>query len=222
MIGAVIAMESEAKILLDILQVERKEEVSGKPVFVGKAAGEEVALILCGIGKVNAAIGAQILLDKFGADKLLNFGVAGSILDGTEVKEVYLISHAVEYDFDLSELNHTKIGTPNELDYNLLPLKVPSLPLPIRVLATGDRFNDSPVDHDLIQNYMQAQVRDMEGAAIARTGLHAKVPVTIVKAISDKYGSNSSFEQYHSNMLGALENLQKHLPAVLKEMNKAE
>ena len=218
MIGAVIAMTSEANILKDLMTVREERKICNKSVYIGALADIEIVLIVCGVGKVNAAIGAQMLIDLFHADKILNFGVAGGISETTETTEVYLISHAVEYDFDLSELNHTKIGTPDELTDNRLPLFLPAVDLPRRVLATGDRFNDSPADHDLIEHYMQADIRDMEGAAIARTCMHAGVPVTEVKAISDKYGSNSSFEQYRANMNTALSRLKGYLPDIIRSL----
>ena len=65
---------------------------------------------------------------------------------------------------------------------------------------------------------MQADIRDMEGAAIARTCMHAGVPVTEVKAISDKYGSNSSFEQYRANMNTALSHLKGYLPEIIRSL----
>ncbi len=216
MIGAVIAMTSEAKILKDLMVVSGETFVSDKPIYAGKILGKDVVLIVCGIGKVNAAIGAQILIDRYGADKMINFGVAGGIKENTEITQVYAISSAVEYDFDLSELNNTKIGTPDEftdnyMDLNVLPLRN----IPLRKLATGDRFNDNKDDYLLIRDYMQADIRDMEGAAIVRTAIHAKLPVYEFKAISDKAGNKSSFEQYRSNMNEALANLKAYLPAII-------
>ena len=85
MIGAVIAMQSEADIFLDEMQVSRSLTVSGKKIHVGMAYGKEVAACICGVGKVNAALGAQILISKFDAKSLLNLGVAGSLNQETEI-----------------------------------------------------------------------------------------------------------------------------------------
>ena len=72
MIGIVIAMQSEADILLEDMKISRSLTISGKNVFVGTAYGKEVALCVCGVGKVNAALGSQLLVSKFDAAKLLN------------------------------------------------------------------------------------------------------------------------------------------------------
>ena len=128
MIGVVIAMQSEADILLDEMQVLRSLTVSGKKVHVGKAYGKDVALCICGVGKVNAALGTQLLVSKFDAEKLLNIGVAGGLNKSTELCNVYQISSAVQFDFDLVQLNGTKIGTLNEYTENYLTLNTLDLP----------------------------------------------------------------------------------------------
>lgn len=215
MIGAVIAMSSEAEILKGLMDIKKEECVSGKKIFIGEFAGKQIALIICGVGKVNAAIGTQILLDLYKADKILNFGVAGGITDSTETKGVYAIWEAVEYDFDLSELNNTKIGTPDEFTDNYMKLNTTNLDIPLRKLATGDRFNDNKQDYLLIKDYMQADIRDMEGAAVVRCAIHAKVPVYSFKAISDKAGNKSSFEQYAENKNAALDNLKNYLKEII-------
>lgn len=212
MIGIVIAMECEAEILLRDMQIESKEIRCGKTIYIGKAYQKELTLIVCGVGKVNAAVGAQILLDLYHAEYLINFGVAGGIWKNTEVAGVYQIEKAVQYDFDLAELNQTKIGTLNEFSENYLPLSTLSAPLPCRKLATADRFNDNPEDYSLIKNYMEADIRDMEGGAVAQVAIHAGVPCYEWKAISDQAGNQSSFEQYNANKLRALENLRREFP----------
>lgn len=77
MLGIVVALESEAEILLEEMETFRVLTVSGKTVHVGRAFGKDVALVVCGVGKVNAALGTQLLVSKFDAEKLFNFGVAG-------------------------------------------------------------------------------------------------------------------------------------------------
>ena len=70
-------------------------------------------LYVAGVGKVNAAAAAQKAIDA-GADEIINCGVAGGLDPAMEVGEAYEISQAVEYDFDLTLINGTKLGTHNE------------------------------------------------------------------------------------------------------------
>lgn len=218
MIGAVIAMQSEADVLLNQMQVQRSLTVSGKNVYVGMAFGKQVALCVCGVGKVNAALGAQLLVSKFDARSLINFGVAGGLNDGTKLCEVYQIGQAVQFDFDLTQLNGTKIGTLDEYQENYLPLQHFKADLPVKNLGTADRFNDSHVDYKLLTEELRADIRDMEGAAIVQAAHAAKLPVYSLKAISDVAGSGSTTEQYLLNRGKALENLQKVLPEIFEEL----
>ncbi len=218
MIGAVIAMQSEADILLEEMNVMSSLTVSGKKIHVGKAYGKDVALCVCGVGKVNAALGTQLLVSKFDAEKILNFGVAGSLNANTKLCEVYQISGAVQFDFDLVQLNGTKIGTLNEYTENYLSLNLLKGNFEKRKLGTADRFNDSPDDYKLLIEELRADIRDMEGGAVVQAAYAAELPVYSVKAISDVAGSGSTTEQYLENKDKALKNLKAALPAIFESL----
>lgn len=217
MIGVVIAMQSEADILLEEMNVVRSLKVSGKNVHVGTAYGKEIALCVCGVGKVNAALGTQLLVSKFDAEKILNFGVAGSLNKKTKLCAVYQISGATQFDFDLVQLNGTKIGTLNEYTESYLSLNVLK-GFQKRKLGTADRFNDSPEDYKLLTGELEADIRDMEGAAIVQAAYSAELPVYAVKAISDVAGSGSTTEQFLVNKDKALQNLKAALPTIFEQL----
>ena len=218
MIGAVIAMQSEADILLKEMKIHRSLTVSGKKVHVGTAFGKEIAVCVCGVGKVNAALGTQLLMSKFDATKLLNFGVAGGLNDGVALCGVYQIGEAVQFDFDLTQLNGTKIGTLDEYEENYLSLDRLPIDLPFKKLGTSDRFNDSPADYALLTKELEADIRDMEGAAIVQAAYSAQLPVYSVKAISDLAGSGSTTEQFLKNKEQALSNLKAALPMIFEAL----
>ena len=218
MIGAVIAMHSEADILLDQMKIHRSLTVSGKKIHVGTAFGKEIAVCICGVGKVNAALGAQLLVSKFDAAKLLNFGVAGGLNQGTQLCGVYQIGEAVQFDFDLTQLNGTKIGTLDEYEENYLSLDRFKANFPVKKLGTSDRFNDCPQDYKLLTEELKADIRDMEGAAIVQAAYAAQLPVYSLKAISDVAGSGSTTEQFLINKDKALQNLKAALPLIFEEL----
>ena len=124
MIGAVIAMQSEADILLNQMNISSSLNISGKNVHIGNAFGKDIAVCVCGVGKVNAALGTQLLISKFDVKTILNFGVAGSLNNNTKLCQIYQITGAVQFDFDLVQLNGTKIGTLNEYTENYLALNI--------------------------------------------------------------------------------------------------
>ena len=214
MIGVVIAMDIEADVLLDNMEIENIATVHGKPLYTGSAFGKQLMLCVCGVGKVNAAAGTCAVLEK-GADVVLNFGVAGGLHSRTELTEVYRIDRAVQYDFDLVQLNGGKVGTLDGEEDNMLPLHALKIDCPARTLASGDRFNDSAADHDLLLS-LGANIRDMEGAAIAQVCKYAGVPCCSVKAISDVYGAGSTTDQYLANRAKALLNLKASLKEIME------
>ena len=218
MIGVVVAMDSEATALLSQTDIENILTVYGKPVYEGKAFGKEVRICVCGVGKVNAAAGTCAVL-ALGADVVLNFGVAGGLHAKTQLTELYLIEKAVEYDFDLTQLNGGAVGTLDGETENFLPLFVPdALDFPRRALASGDRFNDSADDHALLLA-LGAHIRDMEGAAIAQVCKYAGVPFVSVKAVSDVYGAGSTTEQYQKNLARAMLNVKAYMGEIFAALD---
>lgn len=211
MIGCVIAFDKEAEILLDNMEVENIQTIYGKTVHFGKAFGKDILLVVSGVGKVNAAAGACAAIAK-GADVILNFGVAGGLNERTEVSEVYIIDKVVQYDYDCVQLNGKAIGTLDGEEENFIPLTVPAeIDFPRRSLGTGDRFNDSPVDHKLLTEQLGCDIREMEAGAIAQVCKYAGLPFVSVKAISDVYGSGSTTDQFRKNLRLALLNLKAFL-----------
>ncbi len=214
-------MDSEAEPLVGNMTDISESRVHDRRVVCGKLCGEEVAAVVCGVGKVNAAAGAQYAVDRLGADRIVNIGVAGGLNDRLEIGKIYSVSHAVQYDFDLVQLNRTEIGTLNEYAENYLPLAVPEI-YPTKRLATGDRFNDSAEDYKLLTEVLEADVRDMEGGAIAQVCKHAGVPFYSFKAVSDLAGSGSTTEQYMRNLRLCAERLNGEIKTIFGAVNNHE
>lgn len=199
MIVFVIAMESEAApVIANMTCVERSDRY-GRAVVTGLLCGEKTAVVVCGVGKVNAAAGTQYAIDCLGADRIINIGVAGGLNPSTEVAKIYSISAVVQYDFDLVALNGTPMGTLNEYSQPYLPLSLTPI-YPLMKVGTGDRFNDDIADFELLTKELKADIRDMELGAIAHVCRHADVPCYAFKAISDVAGSGSTTEQFVKNL----------------------
>jgi adenosylhomocysteine nucleosidase len=155
-------------------------------------------LIVCGIGKVNAAAAAQKAISEFGADIIVNAGLAGGFGAEMNPGEVYEVSAAVEYDFDLSKLNGTAVGVLDEYDSPYLEAETVGL-FPSRILATGDHFNDSEADYTLIRDVLGAGLRDMEGAAIAHVCKKNGVKFRSLKCVTNVAGRGSMTGQYENS-----------------------
>lgn len=218
MIGCVIAMDREAEILLESMETENMRTMYGKSLHIGHIFGKEIALVVSGVGKVNAAAGACAAIAQ-GADVVLNFGVAGGLREEkTQIAELYLVNRVLQYDFDLVQINGGKVGTLDGEEDNFLPLFCPkALGFPRRAVGTGDRFNDSPTDHKLLLD-LGCDIREMELGAIAQVCKYAGVPCVSVKAVSDVYGFESTTAQYLKNSKLALLNLKAHLKEILESI----
>ena len=158
---------------------------------------ETDVLIVCGIGKVNAAAAAQRAISEFGAELIVNAGLAGGFGSDMSAGDVYEVASAVEYDFDLARLNGTSVGVLDEYDSAYLDAETVGV-FPSAVLATGDHFNDSEEDYSLIRDELGAGLRDMEGAAIAHVCKKNGVRFRAVKCITNVAGKGSMTGQYEN------------------------
>lgn len=160
-------------------------------------------LYLAGIGKVNAALTTQKAIDE-GATEIVNAGVSGGFDPTMEIGGVYEVARAVQYDFDLSALNHTPVGQLDERKSPYYELKVGVGKG--KTLATGDRFRDDDADLPLLRS-LGADLRDMEGAAIAHVCEKNNIPCRIIKSVTNVHGKGVMTGQYQSNLTKALATL---------------
>ncbi len=200
MIGIVVALNSEVEKLLTKVDELNEISLADKKAYSCKVANKEVIIAISGIGKVNAAITTQLLIDKFSPDFILNFGTCGGTNKSVEILKYYAITKCAQFDFDLRELDGVPLGYIQDYDTVFFPTNIIGLDyLEESVLASSDRFTDNPVDIDNI-NQMGASVRDMEGGAIAQTCVANKVPLFMIKGISDVVGSGTAQEQFFKNL----------------------
>lgn len=200
-----IAMDNEAQCLIDNLQDIREEKLYGRRVLHGSLDGEKVMLVVSGIGKSNAAAATQLAIQS-GATEIVNVGVAGGLDASMNVGDIYEIESAVQYDFDLTQINGTVMGTLDEYNTPYIPLAVDGR-FPAKTIGSGDRFNDSEADNDLLVQALACQVRDMECAAVAHVCERAGVTCKAFKCISDVRGNGSAPGQYVDNLRKCLEKL---------------
>ena len=208
----VTAMDCEAETVVRNLADVREERLFGRKVVFGTLGAEETAVVVAGVGKANAAAGTQLAIGSLAADVIINVGVAGGLDPALSVGAVYRASKAVEYDFDLSKVNGTSVGTPNECDTPFFELAAVG-DWPVAVVATGDRFTDDENDFDFLRSTFGASVRDMELGAIAHAAFHAGIPVCSFKAITNVVGQGAMTAQYKENLPRCLDVLAREVPS---------
>lgn len=220
LIGFVVAMEKEAKHLLKEANITNEQTIASKKIFLGKIWGSNFVLILSGIGKVNAGMSTQLLIDRFSPDIIINFGVAGGKANsGLKAGDIVQVSKVCQYDYDLSEIDNVDIGYMQDYNLTYYPVSVcPNLPYSIAKCATGDRFTSKQMYLDIIKN-LGADIVDMECGAIGQVCYANGVSLQIVKLISDVDGTTESiYEQYTNNVATICDKLPKAIKDILNSL----
>ena len=179
-------------------------------------------LYVAGLGKVNAAAATQKAICE-GADEIWNIGLCGGFGDDIAVGDIYGVESATEYDFDLAKINGVSVGTLDGFDTPYLHCYKPAVLRENppkwfkgwKILATGDRFNDSEADHELITKTLCASLRDMEGAAVAHVCKLADVRCVGIKCVSDVAGRGAMTDQYLDNRVKCLVKLSTAMKELL-------
>lgn len=196
--GLLIAIESELKAFLESGVGMETEEVNGRKVYRTRIGEDEVFALCSGYGEIDAAAGTQLLITRYGCERMLNFGVTGALDPALKVEDLFVVRKVCHYDFDCSAIDpvkpHQYLGFPDEfipLDGELIRRAQAAEPgLREAAVASGDRFvEDRAMKRELFA--LGCQICDMEIAAIARVCWMNKVPCLSIKCISDTYEGGS-------------------------------
>lgn len=201
-IGLIGAMQVEiAKIKAAMTDVNQ-QIVAGNEFFEGKLGNQAVVLTCSGIGKVNAALTAQVLISQFGCDCIINTGIAGNLSPQLSLGD-FVVADCVKYhDFDPSIFAqcHPFVEhlTPDKnlvlhICQSLRDLKVTYL---TGTIATGDVFVEDAVTKQRIIDTTAGLCAEMEGAAIGHVATKNGVPFGIIRCISDNSDDAAVYENF--------------------------
>jgi adenosylhomocysteine nucleosidase len=165
----------------------------------------------CGIGKVNAALGAQKMINEFHPDCIISSGCAGGNGDDVNVQNVVVSSELCYHDVYCGKaIDDTTIygqvqGLPAryQADPYLLSKAISLQPTDIALhpglIVTGDWFVDSKDKmREIVGHFPEAKAIDMESCAIAQTCYINKVPFISFRVISDVPLRDTNASQYHN------------------------
>lgn len=199
-IAIIAAMSKELALLLPMIEGRHTNDILGYKLHFGKIDGHEVAAMQSGIGKVNAALATQALIESFRPDLVVNTGVAGGV-GKTHVLELVIPSAVAYHDVwcGPGTVQGEAAGCPLKF-----PCFVPEgLSEAVRcnhgLLASGDIFVSKPGEVDeILSLYPDAVAVDMESAAIAQTCFLRSTPFACIRVISDTPGEADNISQYES------------------------
>lgn len=195
-------MDVEMQDLLQNLENSETVSAAGYDFHTGEMGGASVVLIRCGVGKVNAARGTQMLIDRFDPEAVINSGIAGGTAAGLHVGDIIVGTDFVQHDFDVTAFGHVKgylcTGERDDRptvfysDIQLIEelIRAAKTAAPERDvregrIASGDQFVSTEEKKEEIAAEFGAVCAEMEGASIAQTCAYAGVPFAVLRVISD-------------------------------------
>ena len=202
-IAIIVAMRKELDLLLPLLENKQETVIDGFTFYQGSVGKHQVVAMQCGIGKVNAAMGALTLINHFGPDKVINTGVAGGADKVVNVMDLVVGSQVAYHDVWCGPESPLGVvqGLPlyYEGDTDLLALIPVREDIKVGLICSGDQFIDTMDKVDNIKsNFPKALAVDMESAAIAQVCYVRDVNFLSMRVISDSPGaSHNNTQQYN-------------------------
>ena len=209
--GIIGAMDLETKLLIEEMRDVTEVNIASMVFYSGTLKDKQAVVVTSGVGKVNAAACAQILITHFGVDHLINTGVSGAIHHELEVGDIVISTDCMEHDFDVTGFGY-KYGVIPRMDnsvfvadetlveraYRASQIEVKDHKTLKGRVVSGDQFVSSKERKDFILEHFDAFTTEMEGAAIAHVAYLNQVPFVIIRAMSDKADGSAhvSFDEF--------------------------
>ena len=204
-IGAMTVEVETLKSQMTDLQVTSK---AGMEFYEGVLNGLDVVVVVCGVGKVNAAMCVQVLCDCFGVTHIVNTGVAGSLDNVLDIGDLLISKDAMYHDFDCHPINENyAVGQVPGLSVLAFPADDMLIKLAYEAaesvqpghnhigrVASGDQFIMSAQQKEYIVEHTGAMCTEMEGAAISHAAWRNGIPFVVIRAISDKADASAEMD----------------------------
>ena len=205
-LGIIGAMDVEVATLKEKMANKTVHRIAGSDYCEGLLEGLDVVVVQCGVGKVNAALCAQILCSNFCVTHIVNTGIAGSLNAQLDIGDFVISRDAIYHDVDATNFGYPMCQVPGlsvlsfpadeELVNQAYEAADNAHPGHVRIgrVATGDQFvAEKNLKEKIIEN-TGAYCTEMEGAAIAHTAWKNDIPFVIIRAISDKADESAEMD----------------------------
>jgi adenosylhomocysteine nucleosidase len=220
------AMTVEVETLEQELTDRKDRTVQGVRFTTGSLKNRRVVLAHSGMGKVNAAMAATLLVQQFQPSHVLFTGVAGGVNPDLRLGDVVIGAKTAYYDygeytpegfrvrqtvdpftgkrnplFFAADTGLLAVAEKAAVDLKLAPLKTGQGERTPRVvtgvIVTGDAFVASPAKNDTLCKEFKADATEMEGAAVAQLCWQWGVPCLILRCLSDDAGAKAQEDERH-------------------------
>ena len=222
-IGIIFAMEEELNAFIEDITINNEYDIFDLHFYHTIINDNECILVISGVGKVNAARTAQILIDNYHTDMIINVGVAGGVSQNLNIGDIVVGDRLAQHDFDITAFKHEKGFIPNvgvyiNSDEYLIQktcevLDKNKVNYHTGVIASGDIFCTEEAMSMKIAKKFNALCVEMEGASIAQVCFLSHIPFIVLRSISDIPNNNNviTYEEF-------LESSSKKVSVILKSL----
>lgn len=224
-IGIIGAMDIEIKKLKERLENITVEKIASMNFYTGMIDKEEVVICNCFEGKVNAAVGAELLISKFNVSCIINIGVAGAVKEDLNICDIAIATSTVEFDLDTTILgydlgyvfgvNKVNMECDKTISKKLYDISNKYGRATLGTIASSDKFISDENIKDMLNDKFNAIAVDMETASICHVCNLNSIPFSAIRAISD----NCSNMEYREFLNIALDKLDKIICDYIKLIN---
>jgi len=212
-IGIIGAMDIEIELLKKDLELRNTLNKASMEFYEGELIGKEVVLVRSGIGKVNAAVCTQILIDDFDIDEIIFTGVAGAVDPTLDVGDIVISNEVAQHDIDVTGFGREYGEVPGldrvffAAEQRLVNLakdageKVTAdedIKVLIGRILSGDQFIADREKVAWLEEIFAGCCTEMEGAAVGQVCFLNAKPFVIIRSMSDKADgeANISFDEF--------------------------
>lgn len=204
-IGILGAIETEIAFYLKKINNPVKTEYAKRTFYEGEWEGKEIVLVAAGMGKVNAAAGAQALISRFGVTHLIVSGVAGGIDTSLRIGDTVIADKVYYHDlasfvFEDHPIVSDGCFLPDERMTAVLKKSTHADhkgKIVCGTVVTGDAFIEKEGRERIISDF-SPMCTDMETAAVAHICHLFDVPFAVVRSVSDTE-EESGFDTFEAN-----------------------
>ena len=227
-IGIMGAMVEEIKPILDLVdEIETEIDYANNKYYKAKYNNTNLIIAYSKIGKVNSALTAATMIEKFEIDMLLFSGVAGSINENLKIGDLIVATKLCQHDLDITAFGHPYGYVPeskvfvetNEKLNNIAKSVAKKLNIKLLegIIATGDQFIADPKRKEWIKETFNADAIEMEGASVGFVCDSLGVPFFVLRAISDSADMDAGFD-FDKFLEGSAKESAKFLIEMLEEI----
>ena len=205
-LGIIGAMDVEVATLKEKMENTLMATHAGSVYCEGILEGCPAVVVQCGVGKVNAALCAQVLVSVYGVTHIVNTGIAGSLCADLDIGDLVISQDAMYHDFDCVHFGYEMgrvpgmdvVAFPADAEMGKLALFAAEAVNPGHAkmgrVASGDLFVAQKAAKNSIIEKTGAICTEMEGAAIAHAAYRNGIPFVIIRAISDKADDSAQMD----------------------------